>query len=331
MKLLIAFAFFAASANGIIVECDFFFANFNFVGSLYICEATIKNFRNPKVLESVVGDYFIGNTANEVRAVVGSGVLFGEFFDNWAEFFPNVTLFEFSGGEIKNISASKLKPFEGLTYLNLWRNEIVSIDGDLFQHNPNIKYVNFEDNLLENIGENLIVDLGNLKEVNFRNNPCIFGFAASRREIVELNRLLPINCPPLTTTPSPPPPTTSVFPPNECSLRCTLSQEFDVLNQNVTFMDFRIGAQNKNIYDQSVTNQKLQAIVEELQISSWEQTGLISYLESQVRNKIAVIEELNAKITDQSKDITGHEGRLAGLEMQMRELAAHPCFSCSQP
>lgn len=114
--------------------------------------------------------------------------------------FPNLRVLLWGDGKLSSISASDLEPFPNLQALNLYQNELVSLDGDFFKHTPNIVWVVFTSNLIQQVGYGIFDGLNMLAQVNFRNNSCIDFLASASTEIQDLKMKLSRQCSPATTT-----------------------------------------------------------------------------------------------------------------------------------
>lgn len=106
---------------------------------------------------------------------------------------------------------------------------IASIDGDLFQNTKKIQEISFIRGQFRNVGENLLDGLNDLKIADFQWNPCVNFYANSPEKIQELKLLFMVPCPPATTAAA----TTEA----ECSVRCSLTREFDELRWKVEEQD----------------------------------------------------------------------------------------------
>lgn len=131
---------------------------------------------------------------------------------NIDSFFPNVRGIEWLSSNLTSISAADLEQFPELLLFSVEHNNLISIDGDLFQHNPLLRWINFSRNQIQHVGLNLFRDLNDLRELYFFNNPCASATARNREDVLSLIDELPILCPPL--------PTTTTERPPECPVAC---------------------------------------------------------------------------------------------------------------
>lgn len=99
-----------------------------------------------------------------------------------------------------SINANDLRPFPRLLYLNLWQNQLISIDGDLFTYTPLLKRVDFNNNKIQHIKHDLLINLYDLEYLGFLNNICINQSAQNRAEVLLLAPQLSVLCPQLAVT-----------------------------------------------------------------------------------------------------------------------------------
>jgi hypothetical protein len=299
MKLITVFLFcFTTTANAITLKCEFGKDNWGIGGLIYICSATITSPANSSVIESVEGKHLSGMSNVNVNGFRLERQSLSEIPRNLADLFPNLKAIDFNSNQISMISAIHLQPFAELFWLRFYKNKIVSIDGDLFQHNTKLKNIGFSYNLLQEVGVNLLGNLPLLEKVDFRNNPCISDWAQNREGIFIVNYWLPIKCPPLaatttsttTETPTTTSPTTitkfTTQLPERCPLRCTLADEFDELTSKVTQLNLLTVAQSE-------VSDATKAEVTELRESN---------------------ADLQSKVADQTKAIQSLEERIVELE-----------------
>lgn len=144
-----------------------------------------------------------------------------------------------------SIDSSLLAPFSNLLHLE---NKLVSLNGDLFQHSRKLQTIYLDGNLLEHVRHDLLAGLTYLTSVYFEANPCINTKAHAAQQIQELNRQLPIQCPPLDTTKDPPTTTTSTTSePNECSPSCTSSEGAQEMKKRIEALE-KVVAELRSIH-----------------------------------------------------------------------------------
>lgn len=113
------------------------------------------------------------------------------------KFFQNLVVIYWRFGQLVSVTVDDLQPFSKLEVLWLFSNKIVSIDGDLFKYSHKLRYISFANNSIEYVGRNLFTNLTELTNAYFHSNVCINKWAQTFEKVQELNRLLPIKCPPL--------------------------------------------------------------------------------------------------------------------------------------
>jgi protein-tyrosine-phosphatase len=223
---------------------------------------------------------------------------------NLGQFFPNLKSIDLTKAELLTLSAFHLEPFVDLIYFRAWANNLVSIPGDLFHHNTKLQYIDFDGNRLQHVGYNLLGELRSLQTVDFNYNPCINIVATTPLTISNLNQLLPISCPPLATTTTTKiitetPTTTTQFP-EQCSLRCTLGDEFDKLKSEVAKLNLKTVSQSEAIEETKVEVAKLRESNARLSSESKTIHSKVTNLESLVTAKTESIELL----TEQQSNLT---------------------------
>ena len=120
-----------------------------------------------------------------------------DFFPECIElFFTNIRLIHFRRTKLKEIMAEDLKPFPILEVFVFDFNELETLDGDLFTHNPNIRYVDFSSNKLTNVGPKIFEPLKQLSSAFILENPCMDQSATNTAEVAIIARDLNFRCPP---------------------------------------------------------------------------------------------------------------------------------------
>lgn len=89
------------------------------------------------------------------------------------EAFPLLQGIRIYNASLTSISRDDLQPFINLLELNLARNQLESLQSDLFVSNQKLQAINLEHNKLKFIGEFLLHPLMELVEATFRGNDCI--------------------------------------------------------------------------------------------------------------------------------------------------------------
>lgn len=87
--------------------------------------------------------------------------------------FPLLQGIRINNASLKVLTKDDLQPFGGLLELNLARNQIETLESDLFVFNQKLQSVNLDHNKIRIVGEFLLQPLLDLVEVDFRSNSCI--------------------------------------------------------------------------------------------------------------------------------------------------------------
>lgn len=314
MKLIVLTVLaFASSAHAVVINCNFVMKQWTFVdGSIYACVGSISYYGNRDILEDIEGIHSSDRSNSDVESIELTNTLLDLIPLNLSAFLPNLKVMDFTSSQIAIISASDLQPYPELLHFRVWRNFIVSIDGDLFKYNLKLRYIDFDLNRLQNVGHNLIGGLRWLQVAEFNNNPCISRSAGTPEELSNLNLLLPVSCPPLATTPQTTTQatrTTTPFPEN-CSLRCTLGDEIDSLRNDLAKVDDKVLSHDQSIEkliaqvaELTVNNLKLSSIFEELQSDNGNLRNLIMINANTVELLNGEVSELRKTNTEQNENI----------------------------
>lgn len=290
MLLLVAVTLLIASSiQGVVIDCEFKMVNEVPVGNAYKCRASSELTGNLSIIEEVRGVHLEGRTNKDIE--VFEGQYKAEYIPtNLASIFPNLRGIFFNSPLVVLI-ANDLKPFPNLVRFWSFGSRMTSIEGDLFQHTKKLQWITFYSARLLNIGANILDGLPELTSADFQGNACINFGATTPALIPELKRLLSVQCPPLpsttvteiNTTPS----TTTIS--NECSIRCSLDDEFDefkvVINEKLVKND-----ENNLKQDKTIAEQK--KIIDELLRNMSEMREIIEITEIRVVELEKMIREI---------------------------------------
>lgn len=167
------------------------------IGTHYACFMPLITVDNATTLINVIGNHIEGRTNEDVQILdVRNDELLTHIPLGIERFFPNLMAFRWYNGSLTTISAEELR-FPGLILLFMNQNRLISLDGRLLAQKPMLQWISFGYNLLEHVGHNFLSVLIDLHMVDFSNNPCIDKFVYLPEDIIELNRQLPIHCPPM--------------------------------------------------------------------------------------------------------------------------------------
>jgi hypothetical protein len=215
-------AFVIASSNGLIFQCQFNTGPWLVLGNIYECVPQIFNAGDELVIR---GDHINGRNNSHVEGLQIISQNLNELPQELGEFFPNLIGLKVVLTNLTSISADDLRQFPKLQRIDFFKTLIKSLNGDLFTVVPRLKRFDFDENQLQHVGFNLLAWTPELTRASFNKNPCINQVAQEISEIVSLNNLLPVLCPPLAT---PPPPSTTTLAAitttpdsNECPGNCS--------------------------------------------------------------------------------------------------------------
>jgi Leucine-rich repeat (LRR) protein len=98
-------------------------------------------------------------------------VLKNEFFSE--DFVVALEYLDLGRNQIVSIEPSAFQNLKNLKHLNLQENKIQSLFFNLFQNNLKLIYLNFWKNQINSISPNLLKNLNQLKQVDFQYNQCV--------------------------------------------------------------------------------------------------------------------------------------------------------------
>lgn len=298
-RTLLAVTVLAALANGVIFNCNFTLESRVVLGEVYHCRPTVSN-TGTKTLQNVTGNHLGARNNSDVKYLYVYNQNLNYVPANINHFFPNLTGLEWYNSNLLSVTSEDLRPFPQLIIFSSFINKLVEIDGDLFEFTPNLRWISFYNNLLEHIGNDLLTNLTVLEQVGFQLNPCIGIYASTTPAIQDLNRQLPISCPPriISTTTFPATTSTTSLP----TLSSTLSSSTSTLSTSTLPAHGQCSAD----------------CLERIESSEDE----IKQLQAQVTDQRNIIVELLLRSD-------AYESRIVELEIQMREIGSQPCSPCA--
>jgi hypothetical protein len=203
MKFAIFVLIFGAPlTQAVVVDCEFRLTTWVIVKEIhdyvYTClRPYITGTGEVTEIRGTPGHYY-GQNDSTVEALWAMDSRIFEFPVGLGNFFPNLKVFVIYNSNLRTISSEALK-FPKLLYFAITYDRIQTLDGNLFANTPNLVQINVNVNEIEHIGHDLLTGLYQLKEVSFERNDCVSMKANTTETIQELNRQLPISCPPLAT------------------------------------------------------------------------------------------------------------------------------------
>lgn len=316
------------AVRGVVIQCNFLTSNWGgSVGTIYYCAGAVTSAFNPTVVTNIQGQHAAGRGNADVFGITIDGDRsLSRFPKGIGGFYPNLTLLNWSQGNLTAITTDELEEFPNLRRIRLSINRIQYLEGDLFQRAQQLTLIELDNNAIQNVGYDLLTNLRQLDRVTFQQNPCINVVASSPQEIQALNVQLLQLCPPLITTTLPPTTTTTTLPPTTttttalppttttttlpittttlstttttsapaCYIRCSMNDEADELRREITELNNMYAEQRISILEQA-NMQKNQRIIS---------------LENQLQQQGVTNARLDAKILE--------------LERKFREIQATP-------
>lgn len=199
MRCLLLVVLLACSVEAVQFNCKFGRFTPIVVGSRYACDATVIHSGSP-ALESVSGRHLTGRSNDDVKLLIIREQYLTSVPERIPTFFKNLDALQIGSTPLASISAKDLQPFPRLVYLEMWANNLTSIDGDLLRYNLHLQVVSFLLNRIKHIGHGLVTNLNSLTYLDFLGNICINQDATTRAHVLSLAPRLSVLCPPLDVT-----------------------------------------------------------------------------------------------------------------------------------
>lgn len=122
-------------------------------------------------------DGILGNpqlTLNEVKYLeITEPAEFNYFPLGFEEFFPDLQGIHIHEANLRVIKKENLAPFPNLIIAYFNGNQLISLEGNLFENNKQLKAISFRDNSIRTIDIKLFDGLEELAQVKFSNNICL--------------------------------------------------------------------------------------------------------------------------------------------------------------
>lgn len=198
MKIL-ALIFLIASANGMILQCDFSFWNFGTIGNVYVCWATPRNVAdNSTHVTGYIGTHLSGLTSDDVQLVYfhcDSRDPITIIPKGMRNIFPGFIATQNNGCPINVLNGDELNEYPQLEFFSFGFTNIDRVPGNLFFSTPHMRHAQFYNNRIMHVGDGLLDRLSNLQLADFNVEPCIHRFATNPQEIQALIAALRVMCP----------------------------------------------------------------------------------------------------------------------------------------
>lgn len=237
----VIFVLFAAVSlsHSVNLHCDFRFHSFpnNAAFNVYTCFNPIITIDgNDTHVLSVTGTHLNQNNEDDVRGFfLNQNHPYDRMFRRINNFFPFLVHFAWLNGILSTLTINDLEQFQTVRQFNFLGNRLVSLDSDLFLHNPNLDMIGFGNNQISNVGIGLLDSVHDTTTAWFHGNPCIDMNALTVAAFQELRRILPESCPPLETTTTTLSTTTDS---GQCPVEClelieTLKEEIRIQDEEI--------------------------------------------------------------------------------------------------
>lgn len=144
----------------------------------------MKNVTNQRSITIVSGNN--PKTSNDVTGFLLQHINLCEFPQNLSNIFPNLLALHIINAKLKEIRQSDIAPWTQLKYLNLDRNDIQSLEKDLFKLNRELEWIFISQNRIKYIEATVFDGFSKLSQLNLKLNDCI----DNRKRNVTITRLL---------------------------------------------------------------------------------------------------------------------------------------------
>jgi hypothetical protein len=107
--------------------------------------------------------------------------------------FPNLDRILIQRSHLKEIRQTDLQPFSKLKVLGLYKNDIETIEIDLFKFNLQLQFINLSDNKIRRVDPNVFDHLNQLSHLFIDNNVCVsenayFNRAKIRQLVIKIKK-----------------------------------------------------------------------------------------------------------------------------------------------
>lgn len=163
------------NASLITIDCEFKNIDWQSVGEFYTCYPKVLKIEkvNDRRITKAIGDYHYNRTRDDVKGLVIYDQTIRFFPQNILTFFPNIIAVWVHNSSLHQLDQNDLRPYgKNLELLAISKNELESLNENLFVHNANLKYIDLRDNRIKYVYDNVFDSLKDLKYINMRNNVC---------------------------------------------------------------------------------------------------------------------------------------------------------------
>lgn len=146
-------------------------------------------------IESATGKHLSNKIFDDVEGFEADNLTTHYFPRGLEKIFKNLKMIDINNGRLKEIHQDDLKPFPKLVCLELYENDIESLEKGLFDYNPKLEMIWLSSNKIVHIDANLFDNLVKLTYLSLDANRCISEFAENNTEKVkEIIRYSKENC-----------------------------------------------------------------------------------------------------------------------------------------
>jgi len=177
--------FLIMKASSVEITCDFGYPyEWEKIGNIYTC--TVMNLSvsapNEKVTK-ILGIHIDGKNDVDVKKLNIDNQHCEYIPQGFQMFFPNLEGLRVVKSHLVSLTSFDLRPFPNLRSCDMFYNQLVTLDSDLFVNNQELEYLYFGDNQLKKIGYNILRPLKKLSKAIFQHNVCIHLNAENRGEV----------------------------------------------------------------------------------------------------------------------------------------------------
>lgn len=171
--------------------CKFYTGEWKHAGQMYYCIVEDNQiFDNSRIIiDSINETHKEIKTIDDVRGIKFDNITSLSFFpQNIENFFKNLTLILVRSSNLQEINQKDLRPFENLQYLFLAKNNLMTIEAELFEFNKKLKIIWLDMNKISQIDKHAFNGLDDLIMLDLSNNNCEtnFIYAKTRTAVLEV-------------------------------------------------------------------------------------------------------------------------------------------------
>lgn len=194
MKLLLLAVTIVSTVDAVQFNCFFGFDELLVLGKVYTCRPIVTS-TEIFTLENVSGVHESGYS-NEKVEFLGVSNQNMSFLPKGIEIrFKNLKALSWTSN-LPSIKAKDFQPFPKLEFLEIYGNNLPTLDGNLFSFTPLLKVITLDSNQIQHIRHELVTNLKDLQYLALQRNVCVDAVASTRATVIELAAGLSAMCPP---------------------------------------------------------------------------------------------------------------------------------------